>query len=72
MKENVKNLMTNQTSDRETQVKISCLLRLSGLSPSPSPGAGREIILSKLFLKFEASMHVLKNKLKIISFDKFV
>ena len=34
------------------------------LYPSPSPGAGREIILWKLFLKFRRNMHLLKNTLK--------
>ena len=38
----------------------------SKLNPSPSPGAGPEIILWKLFKNFYNTLHVLKNTLKIV------
>ena len=35
---------------------------LSDLNPSPSPGAGREIILSKPFLNFYSTLHLKSSK----------
>ena len=49
---------------RMIKLLVKCLSEIICKIPSPSPGAGREIILWKLFLTFGHNMHLLENTLK--------